>query len=292
MVWPTAFAEARARAVRLAERTSLRVGGTPEWLFEPTSAEEAAEAVRLCRRHGVPWRALGGGSNLVVLSGTLAGAVVDTRRLRRVEVEGDRVRAGAGVPFPALVRLALSHGVPALAGCPGIPGTVGGAVAMNAGGRFGCVADALREVEAVDADGRRFTRRVTAADFGYRRSPFGDALVTGATFRRDPQADLVLLRRVYDEARAEKQRSQPLSSWSAGCVFKNPPGTSAGRLIDAAGLKGRREGGAVVSDRHANFIVNDQHASGEDVLRLIEEVRAAVRDRHGVDLELEVRVWR
>ena len=144
------FADARARAASLAERTSFRIGGVPELLFEPTTVEETAEVVVACRRAGVPLRVLGGGCNLLVADGPLGGAVLATTRLRHERVLDDRVEVGAGNSFPGLVSRAAELGIPTLSGCPGIPGQVGGVVAMNAGGRFGYVADALLEVLAVD----------------------------------------------------------------------------------------------------------------------------------------------
>ena len=293
MVWPSAFPEARARAGALAERTSFRIGGTPEFLFEPTCVDELAEVVAACRRERVPLRVLGGGCNLLVADGRLEGAVLSTTRLRH-EVRLDRtVEVGAGVSFPGLVSRAADLGIPRLSGCPGIPGSVGGVVAMNAGGRFGCVSDALVEVEAVDLDGRRHRRAVEPGDFGYRTSPFLDAaVVTAAVFRREEPLDRDAERRRFLEAAAWKRATQPLSAASAGCVFKNPgAGRSAGALIDQTGLKGERVGDAVVSPVHANFIVNDGAASFRDVTALIGRVRERVLDATGASLELEVRLW-
>lgn len=293
MVWPSAFPDARARAGALAARTSFRIGGTPEFLFEPETVERLAEVVAACRRERVPLRVLGGGCNLLVADGRLEGAVVSTTRLRH-EARTDRtVEVGAGVSFPGLVARAGELGIPRLSGCPGIPGSVGGVVAMNAGGRFGSVSDALVEVEAVDLDGRRFRRTVDPSDFGYRASPFLDAaVVTAAVFRREERLDRDAERRVFLEAAAWKRATQPLSAASAGCVFKNPGGgLSAGALIDRTGLKGERVGDAVVSPVHANFIVNDGAASFADVAALIGRVRERVREASGAALELEVRVW-
>jgi UDP-N-acetylmuramate dehydrogenase len=289
------FDDARARAVALSRRTSLGVGGAPELLFEPRTLEEAAEVVAACRSAGVALRVLGGGCNLFVGDAVLAGAVLATGGLRGLAVHPDRVVAAAGHPFPDLVRRSVELQIPALPGCPGIPGSVGGVVFMNAGGRFGTVADALLAVEGLDAEGRPFHRRVAAADFGYRSSPFAGCLITGATFRREPGLEPRASRALLDEAQAWKRRTQPLFARSAGCIFKNPDGPtgarSAGRLIDEAGLKGLTVGGAQVSPLHANFIVNLGPATAADVSGLIERVRDAVEARHGVRLELEVCRW-
>jgi UDP-N-acetylmuramate dehydrogenase len=292
VVWPTAFADARASARSLARRTSFRIGGTPELLFEPRTEEEAGEVVARCRAHGVPLRVLGGGCNLLVADGTIEGAVLWTGNLRFERVLDDRVECGAGGSFPSLVRRAAELGIPALSGCPGIPGSVGGVVAMNAGGKFGCAGDAVVEVAGYDADGRRFRRAVEPGDMGYRKTVFDGCVVTSAAFRRDASLDVGAERARFHEAMVWKQATQPLSAASAGCVFKNPGGASAGALIDRAGLKGQRVGSAVVSDVHANFIVNDGAARFADVVALIERVRTAVAAVAGVPLELEVRVWR
>ena len=303
MVSPADFAEARSRSVDLARRTSFRIGGRPEYLFEPTTEEEAGLVVAACRARGVPLRILGGGCNLLVADGVLEGACLATSRLRFERVLEDRVEVGAGNPFPALVQRSADLGIPHLSGCPGIPGSVGGVVAMNAGGKFGCVGDALLEVAGFDVDGVPFRRLVRPGDLGYRRTAFQGLLVTSASFRRDPTFGPVereAARRLWLEAMAWKRKTQPLSAWSAGCVFKNPappaipgnPAPSAGALIDGAGLKGDRVGSARVSPVHANFIVNEGGATFRDVAALVDRVRDRVRESRGVDLELELKVWR
>jgi UDP-N-acetylmuramate dehydrogenase len=279
----------------LAARTSLGVGGRPRHLLEPSTEAECAAIVSACRAAALPFWPLGAGCNLLVDDGDLPGVVIATRRLRHWHVLPDRVEVGAGRSFPALVRRAADLGLPGLSGCPGIPGSVGGVVVMNAGGRFGHVADALLEVWGVDPDGGVFRRAVRDGDLGYRQSVFEGSVVTGAVFRRDPALDPDAQRTLFEEALAWKRATQPLSAASAGCIFRNPTGAGAGRSagwwIEQAGLKGRRVGGAMVSPVHANFIVNAGGASARDVHGLIELVRAEVRAAHGVELELEVRTW-
>lgn len=295
MVLPVAFRRAASRAVRLGDMTGLRVGGTPEYFFSPSSDEEVAQVIAHCHREGIPFRVLGGGYNLLVSDGPIAGAVIATRGLRRFAVEDRRVVVGAGTPFPGLVARAAALRIPVLPGCPGIPGNVGGVVAMNAGGRFGCVGDALVEVMGVDRTGRPYRHAVRKGDFAYRRSVFQGTLVTTAVFRRDPTVSPDALQGLHAQAKAWKQQTQPLSAHSAGCVFKNPDGPegvrSAGRLIDEAGLKGRTLGGAMVSMLHANFIVNAGGATAADVRGLIRVVQDEVEQMHGVRLELEVQSW-
>ncbi len=300
MVLPNAFAEAAARAcalgaAALGTRTSLRVGGQPAYLLEPTTEAEAAEIVAQGREAGVAIRYLGGGYNLLIHDGPIDGAVLATRRIQHMQVEADAVRVGAGNSFPGLVKEAIALGIPGLPGCPGIPGTVGGVVFMNAGGRFGSVVDGLLEVSYLDPAGRPARRAVEPGDLGYRTSRFGGCLITGAVFRRDPAFTPEAAQALYDQAMAWKRETQPLSAKSAGCIFKNPEGPegsrSAGRLIDEAGLKGVQVGGARVSPVHANFIENVGAATAADVHELIARVQDAVRARFGVELELEVRTW-
>ncbi len=164
---------------------------------------------------------------------------------------------------------------------------------MNAGGRFGSAGQAVLEVEGYGEDGAHFRRAVRPEDLGYRWTSFRGALVTGVAFRRDPSLDVAEARRLFAEAAAWKRATQPLTAASAGCFFKNPSAApSAGARIDRAGLKGTRVGGAVVSPVHANFLVNDGSATCADMLALVERVQARVREVEGVELELEVAVWR
>jgi len=292
VVLPIVFERARKRATSLAARTCLGVGGRPRFLFEPTTEKECAEFVRGCRVAKVPSYVLGGGFNLLVGDGPIEGAVIWTGKLRHFQVHEERVEVGAGYPFPKLVRQAIQLGIPGLPGCPGIPGSVGGVVFMNAGGRFGSVSDALIEVSGLDAAGVAFRRAIQEGDLGYRSSPFAGCLLTGAVFRRESSLVPAHQEAIFREAMAWKRETQPLSAHSAGCIFKNPAGTSsAGRLIEEAGLKGRRMGGAMVSHVHANFIVNVGEATAADVHALIRLVQAEVHAHHGVALELEVRVW-
>lgn len=292
MVLPIVFPEARKRAEELARRTSLGVGGAPEFLFEPGTEEEAARLLALCHQSGVPVRFLGGGTNLIVRDTGVEGAVVATRALRGVRVLDDRVHVAAGQAFSGLVRHAARWGIPVLSGCPGIPGSVGGAVVMNAGGRYGSTGEALLSIRGIDERGRVFTRAVRDGDIGYRWTDFGGMLVTGATLRRDRNADRAAAEALYRRALEAKRASQPLSARSAGCTFRNPGGAeSAGRLIESAGLKGRRVGGAVVSGQHANFLLNEGSATAADVEALIQVVQNEVRAVHGVRLELEPHLW-
>jgi UDP-N-acetylmuramate dehydrogenase len=189
------------------------------------------------------------------------------------------------------VREAAAAGLSGLEGLAGIPGTVGGALVMNAGGRYGCIGDVVKEVEALDSGGGKVLLDAAGAGFAYRRSRLGGLVVTACRLgltAEDPE----VVRKRTREVLKEKRSSQPLSAASAGCVFRNPSADlPAGRLIEELGLKGRRAGGAAISERHANYIVNLGGAACGDVLELIDAVREAARRGRGVELELEVEVW-
>jgi UDP-N-acetylmuramate dehydrogenase len=278
---PGAEAErARGTVTRLAlaSLTTLRVGGEAEvWTCEADA--DVRDATR------ADFRVLGGGSNLLVGDGGVPERVVRLGRAyadaRDLDASGD-AWLGAAVPLPGLVRRARQLGLSGLEGVLGIPAQLGGAIVMNAGTRFGEIGDPLQEVELM-LDGR--VERVPAADLGlgYRRSalPPG-AVVLRARLRLTPSTPERVAR--AEEAVDAARRGQPKAR-SAGCAFKNPPGDAAGRLIDAAGLKGLRVGGAMIAHEHANFVVNLGDATAADVVLLLERVRAAV----GVTLEVE---WR
>jgi UDP-N-acetylmuramate dehydrogenase len=225
-------------------------------------------------------RVLGSGANLLVRDEGVRGAVLRLARLNRRE--GLHVQAGYGLQ--RLAKATVSEGLAGLECLAGVPASVGGAVAMNAGGRHGEIASSIRYVDVMSPDGE--IRRLKPAEVGfrYRGTALGVAVVLAAGFelRPDPEAA-----GRFGEILARKKETQPYGRKNAGCFFKNPPGDSAGRLIDAGGLKGMRAGRAVVSPRHANFIINEGGATAADVLRLVD----AIRERVPVALELEILIW-
>ena len=267
----------------LSRYTTFRIGG-PAWcLFVPADRAAFAEAISRARAAGIPWFVLGGGSNVLFPDEGFPGLVIATRGLRALESDGTRLFAEAGVPLPALA----SRGLSALAG---IPGTVGGALIMNAGTRAGSISRYVRAVEVLGHDGR--PRRLPAAEcgFSYRSSRLKrlHLPVLGAEFATPGDAAISA-----DELLQRRRKSQPLGLPSAGCVFRNPPDAPpAGWLIDRAGFKGMRLGDALVSPVHANFICNLGRARAADVLALIERIREGVRHLFGVLLEPEIEiVW-
>ncbi len=271
------------RVVLLAHYTTLKVGGPAE-LWEVESPGDLAEATQ------EPFRVLGGGSNLLVADAGVRDRVVRLGRSFndvRAFDGGTDVWLGAATPLPGLVRRAQKAGLSGLEGLLGVPAVLGGAVAMNAGTRFGEMSDTLQEVELFVGGG---LERVPAADLGlsYRSATLPEgAVVTRARLRLTPSTPAAVqdyMDRV-DAARAGQPKVK-----SAGCAFKNPAGESAGRLIDEAGLKGRRVGDAMVADEHGNFVLNLGAATAADVLALVREVQAELAAR-GTRLELEWRLW-
>lgn len=329
--WPCA---ARSWA-DLSARTTLKVGGRVEWLLEPARPEELCEAWTRALEEGFPVRVLGGGANLLVAEEELEGVVIATDRMRRVfrptgdtaevgdagevgdtgerkapsafEEELPRIRppeldqdlilvAWCGAPMPGLVRTARDLGWSGLEGLAGVPGSLGGGVAMNAGGRWGDMWDVVESVRVLEADGTPKDLARADCEPRYRDGNLGGRVVLGAVLRL-AQSQRELVRERVRDYLSQKAAAQPVTEASCGCVFKNPDpelsdGRSAGQLIDACGLLGSSAGGARVSEKHGNFIVNSGGARPADVLQLIEEVRTRVQEACGVRLETEVKIWR
>jgi UDP-N-acetylmuramate dehydrogenase len=240
---------------------------------------------------GLPVRVLGDGSNVFVSSRRFPGAVICTRGLQGIRLEGERIVVAAGMALMRTIAWTWRQGFTGLESLVGIPGSMGGAVRMNAGGRYGDTAERVVRVHGIELlTGDDVTLEAAECGFGYRTSALGPLVVTEIELRL-PRGDGEAARRRGRDILREKRASQPLRARTAGCVFRNPPGEHAGRLIDRAGLKGRRRGDAWVSPVHANFIVAGPDARADDVGDLIRLVRSRVLERCGVALELEIDVW-
>jgi UDP-N-acetylmuramate dehydrogenase len=278
------------RNFSLAPLTTFRIGGPAALYLEPESDEDLAAAGSALAASGLPFLVVGKGSNLLVSDDGFPGLVLRLGRgYRWAARDGNRLRAGGAMPLPALSGVALRHGLAGLAFGVAIPATVGGAVRMNAGAHGHSMSDVVTSIAVVHlGDGRAESIVAPDAGFSYRRSALPeDAVVTGVTVTLEP-GDLAVIRAEMDGAREWRRRTQPLAEPNCGSVFKNPPDDHAARLIEAAGWKGHRLGGAQVSTKHANFIVTDPGARAEDVLALIRAVQAAVETDTGVRLEPEV----
>ncbi|MFN7958054.1 MAG: UDP-N-acetylmuramate dehydrogenase [Holophagaceae bacterium] len=278
------------RDVPFAKLTTLGVGGLCRWLFEPTTEQEAQAFVRACAREGLPWRVLGGGSNLVVL-GDMAMPVLRLALPRVIQRQGDRLTAPASHGHIALAEAAAAAGLSGLEFASGIPGSLGGAIRMNAGAYGREWVDVLVRYRFLTPEGDLVEKAPEAGEFRYRWSFLtGGRVVLSATAAL-AGGDPATIRSQVAEYREKRGTSQPLSKRNAGCIFKNPPGQSAGRLIDQAGLKGLRVGDAEVSPEHANFLVNHGRATAAEFADLMAQVQAGVLERHGIQLEPEVELW-
>ncbi len=276
----------------LARLTTFKIGGPARLLITPESAEALAEARGILAESGLPLLILGNGSNLLVSDDGFDGIVIRVgNALGGVEPEGpDRLRIGAGSLWSKVLRFVMKEGWTGLEFGAGIPGTLGGAIATNAGTRGGETADRLISVTGVDAGGEIRTLARADIPFVYRNGPLPEGFVVTSTRFEAGREDPEKVAETVRGYQAERRRDQPEREPSAGCVFKNPPGHSAGRMIDQAGLKGMEEGGAVVSPVHGNFIINRGGATSADVLRLVERIRERIAKEHGVELEMEVRL--
>mgnify|MGYP001065204629 CR=1 FL=1 len=294
------------RDVALAPFTSMQVGGPADLLFRAESTEELARAVRLARRHDVPWRVLGSGCNVLVADRGVGGLVI-VNRAASVFLDGEALRAESGARMAIVAQKAVDAGLGDLAWAAGLPGTVGGAVVGNAGAFGGDIAATLRSGRVLEADGEVRERPNDWFQFRYRGSRLKaavgnrdgggdtggcDCLVLEAAFGLEP-GDREALRARVNEIMAWRRTRHP-SGATMGSTFKNPPGHHAGRLIEQAGLKGHRVGGAQISEQHGNFFVNRGDATAGDVLGLIEHAQAEVERQFGVTLELEIELlgWR
>jgi UDP-N-acetylmuramate dehydrogenase len=278
------------RDVPFERLTLLGVGGTCRWLFEPTTEGEAQAFVRACAREGLTYRVLGGGSNLLVL-GDIREPVL------RLRLGGQPLRSGPELTAPAshghmpLAEAAAQAGLSGLEWAGGIPGSLGGAVRMNAGAHGGEWVQVLARYRFLTPEGELVEKAPEPGEFRYRWSWLREGRIVLSATARLAEGDPERIRGLMAQYRARRQDSQPKGVRSAGCIFRNPPGDSAGRLIDAAGLKGLRVGEAEVSPVHANFLVNLGHATPAQFLELMDRVRAGVRERHGIDLQPEVELW-
>lgn len=271
--------------------TTFRIGGPADVMFFPETPQEILVAQALATESGVPVTVIGCGSNLLVSDAGIRGLVIALGKpFSRIEVRGNAIFAQAGARLSAVANAALAHGLTGLEFASGIPGSVGGGAYMNAGAYGGQLSDVLTEVELL-RDGMAVRVPASEMDFGYRHSAAMEsgALITGATFALQP-GDPEEIRARMDDLNGRRRDKQPLEYPSAGSTFKRPEGYFAGALIEQAGLKGCRIGGAMVSEKHAGFIVNAGNATAQDVFELIMRVQHMVLDRSGVWLEPEVRL--
>lgn len=276
----------------LAKYTWLKLGGNAERFYQPTSREQLIALVQCCVANNVLTKILGGGSNLLVSDAGVTGAVIKVAEplLGEVAINGNEVTAEGGALLSHVVAESVRANLAGLENLVGIPGTIGGAVVGNAGGRHGDIGEFIRKVEVITHGGDVVERTGDELTFAYRNSSIRDLVVLSVTLelRPDESDDLTArMKKIW----IMKRSTQPMADQSAGCIFRNPRGLSAGALIEQCGLKDLSVGKARISDRHANFVVTESGASSADVQSLADKVKAAVSEKFGVELELEIRQW-
>lgn len=274
----------------MVRHTSFKIGGPADLLVIPEDVKDLKAALAFARSKGLPSWVMGSGSNTLVRDGGIRGMVILSNAFQELTRVGNEVTAGAGARVSRLLAFCSKQGLSGLEILSGVPGTVGGAVWGNAGAWGGSTSDHLARVQVVTDEGEELTREREAIPFRYRFSglPKGSVIVQ-ATFALAPR-DPTAIRQQISRWLVQRNTTQPVEFRSAGSIFKNPPRDYAGRLVEAAGVKGTRIGGAKISEKHGNFFVNLGDARAADVLALVALARERVRATTGVDLELEIRV--
>ena len=276
----------------IADYTYLGLGGKADYLITPGTVEQLKDVMVRCNDNGIETHVLGFGSNLLVSDEGVAGAVIklEGEEFTKVEFEGQTLTAAAGAKLNQMVLESVPKGLGGIECLTGIPGSLGGAIKMNAGGSFGDIGACVDSVTLMDDQGNIFEKSKPELVFDYRWVNITAKVILGAKIglvESDPEQ----LLRTVKEIWIYKKNSQPLNTRNAGCIFKNPRGLSAGALIDRTGLKGLQIGGATVSDKHANFITTEKGCKSSDVKRLIDAVAQRVKEKFDVELETEIEIW-
>ncbi len=272
----------------MARHVTFRIGGNADIYLAPIDRDDAVRLFGMLEDAGTEWTIIGNGSNILVADEGIRGLVVNLEKgFHHLRVEKGEIVAGAGVKLAQLVNFAIINGYGGAEMLAGIPGTLGGAVIMNAGAYGGEISDYMTWIDIIT---KGEYRRITPeeAGFGYRRSDLVGSIVLEAGFRF-PTGESVPLKKARRDLLVKRNAAQPVNWPNAGSIFKNPEGDYAARLIEACGLKGERIGGAEISELHANFIINVEKATAADVIALVEQIRAAVLEKFDVLLELEIK---
>jgi UDP-N-acetylmuramate dehydrogenase len=276
----------------LAKQTWYGLGGPADYFIRPKTTKQLKTVIERCRENGVRIRVLGFGSNLLVSDEGVRAAVIklDAEQFTQIHFDDQEVTAWAGAELSKLVLTCVEKGLSGIEALTGIPGSVGGAVKMNAGGNFGDFGAVVETVTLMDSTGNIFEKSKPELVFDYRQTNITAKFILNAKLKLNAAAPEQIMQTVK-EIWIYKKNNQPLNTKNSGCIFKNPRGVSAGALIDRAGLKGLQIGGAVVSDKHANFIIAQNGCTSRDVLRLIEAIKQRVKEQFDLDLELEIEIW-
>jgi UDP-N-acetylmuramate dehydrogenase len=277
----------------LAKHTWYRLGGPADYFIQPQSVEQLQQVVERCSENNIRMYVMGFGSNLLISDEGVRGAVVKLqgKHFAQTQFDAEQLTAGATADVRKLVRTCVEKGFSGLEALTGIPSSVGGAIRMNAGGRFGDIGTVVESVTLMDKQGKVFEKSKPELAFDYRTTNITAKFILAAKLQLSEADPQEVLRRVKEIWIYKENNQPPLNTKSAGCIFKNPRGVSAGALIDRAGLKGLQVGGAVVSEKHANFILAQESCTSRDVTRLIEAIRQRVKEKFDIELELEIEIW-
>lgn len=277
----------------LAKHTWYGLGGPADHFIRPRTVKELKQVSKRCNENKIPIYVMGFGSNLLISDEGVRAAVIKLEReeFAQTHFDGEQVTAWTGVELSRLVLTCVEKGLSGIETLTGIPGSVGGAVRMNAGGNFGDIGASVESVTLMDNQGEVFEKSKPELTFDYRSTNVSAKFILTALLRLN-SADPEQIMRTVKETWIYKKNNQPLSTRNAGCIFKNPAGTSAGALIDRAGLKGLQIGGATVSDKHANFIIAQEGCRTQDVMRLIDAVKQRVQEKFDIELETEIEMWK
>jgi UDP-N-acetylmuramate dehydrogenase len=276
----------------LSEHTWYGLGGPAKYFIRPSTTEELAQVMNICSENNIEVKVLGFGSNLLVSDNGVNAAVIklDGKQFNQTEFNETVITAWAGADLSKLVLTCVEKGLAGIETLTGIPGSIGGAIRMNAGGRFGDIGSVTESVTLMDAKGGIFQKSKPELIFDYRSTNIKAPVILSAKlqlYSSDPEQ----IMRTLQESWIFKKNTQPLNTRNSGCVFKNPPNNSAGALIDRAGLKGLQIGQAVISDKHANFIVAQKGCTSRDITRLIDAVKQRIKEQFDIELETELEIW-
>ncbi|MDD5594808.1 MAG: UDP-N-acetylmuramate dehydrogenase [Candidatus Omnitrophica bacterium] len=273
--------------------TNYRIGGPAKLFFEPKNITDLKSLVSSLKKNKIPVFMIGAGSNILASDKGVEGAVIhlNSSYFRKISVKDNYIESGSGAFLGSLLVFARDHSLAGVEFLTGIPGTVGGALIMNAGAWGHSIGELVEKVDLLDYNGRRVVLSKDDLSFSYRKSCLEKYIILSAKFKLVKESRELIAQRIKDYQQ-RKMQVQDFSRPSCGCVFKNPEGNSAGKLIDSCGLKGRKSGGAVVSLKHGNFILNQDGAKAADVLKLMGLIKKEVKKKCNIDLQPEVRIWK
>lgn len=273
------------------EHINFEVGGPADILLIPSKVEQIIESIKICKENNIPYFVMGNGSNLLVKDGGIRGVVIKLTALTNLEVNETEIKADCGVMLKELSDKALENSLTGLEFACGIPGSVGGAVFMNAGAYNGEIKNVIKEAQVITSSGEIVTLSKDELELGYRTSKVmrDNSIVINATFKLE-KGNKEEIKETIDDLTQKREEKQPLEYPSAGSTFKRPEGYFAGKLIQDSGLKGYSIGGAAVSSKHSGFVINKDNATAKDILDLIAYIQAEVKKQFGVELHTEVRI--